>query len=155
MQILRKLFNPAIAGRHQAEIAAAERGDVKAQFLLASKYFNGQSGIPPDLKTAAYWFGRAAAQGYPPAQFNLALMHENGFGMPVDLNKAIEFYVKAADNNLPEAQFNLAKLLLDIDARSLTNEYQAAALQLLKRAASLGHKKAQQVIDIQSIGSGI
>src|SRR6266498_2609460 len=43
-----------------------------------------------------------------PAQFNLAILYENGEGVEKNLEKAFEWYQKAADNGDIEAQFHLA-----------------------------------------------
>ncbi|MCK4900731.1 MAG: sel1 repeat family protein, partial [Anaerolineales bacterium] len=50
-----------------------------------------------------------AEQGNVRAQYNIALMYDNGLGVPlVDYDKAVKWYSKAAEQGLPDAQHNLA-----------------------------------------------
>ena len=42
-----------------------------------------------DKSTALYWYEQAAGQGHPEAQFNAAVMYEQGQGTPVDKAKAL------------------------------------------------------------------
>ena len=44
---------------------AAERGDAKAQFLLAQMYHYGCSGVARDLVQAFVWYAAAIVRGYP------------------------------------------------------------------------------------------
>jgi TPR repeat protein len=56
---------------HELLLAAAEAGDLKAQLTLAKLYERGLT-VPKDDAQAAYWYGRAAAQGSPAARRHLA-----------------------------------------------------------------------------------
>jgi len=49
----------------------ANRGDLQAQYMLATAYQNGQ-GVPKDLNTAQNWLTKAAQQGHAEAQYTLA-----------------------------------------------------------------------------------
>ncbi len=51
----------------------AEQGNPRAQNNLGNLYDMGQ-GVAPDLRQAAYWYGKAAAQGHSIAQYNLGNM---------------------------------------------------------------------------------
>jgi hypothetical protein len=55
----------------------AEAGDRAAQTLLAELLTRGL-GVTLDPKAAAMWYQRAAAQGVPEAQFQLALLQLDG-----------------------------------------------------------------------------
>ena len=54
-------------------IARAGSGDLEAQLLLASMYFDG-AGVPRDEAEAAKWFARAAERNDPRAQYALAVL---------------------------------------------------------------------------------
>jgi len=54
------------------------------------------------------WYRLAAEQGYASAQYNLALMYDNGRGVPQDYQEAVKWYRRAADQGVAEAQYNLA-----------------------------------------------
>jgi hypothetical protein len=55
----------------------AEQGVARAQFILGSLYYSGQS-VPQDSSEALKWFRRAADQGDARAQYNLGLSYTNG-----------------------------------------------------------------------------
>ncbi|MGH9421535.1 MAG: hypothetical protein ACRD3J_16275, partial [Thermoanaerobaculia bacterium] len=58
-----------------------------------------------DHANALASFRRAALQGNPTAQYNLALMYDKGQGVPRDYKEAAAWYSKAAAHGLGEAQF--------------------------------------------------
>ena len=53
--------------------AAAEKSDAEAQFKLGGCDYNGQ-GVPQSDEKAAYWYRKAAEQGFEPAQKKLRAM---------------------------------------------------------------------------------
>ncbi len=57
---------------------------------------------------AAKWYGKAAEQGNPMAQFSLGHMYENGQGVPQNDEDAVYWYKKSAEQGYIDAQFNLA-----------------------------------------------
>ncbi len=84
----------------------AERGDVKAQFILGVMYANGQ-GVPQDYAEAVKWYRKAAEQGNAEAQHDLGLMYGEGLGVPQDYARAVKWYRKAAEQGYAYAQSNL------------------------------------------------
>ena len=54
-----------------------------------------------------YGYIRGAELGFPPAQFELAKMYENGKGVGKDYAEAVKWYRKAAEQGNAEAQYNL------------------------------------------------
>ena len=76
----------------------AEEDDAQAQFWLGQMYDLGR-GVGKDFKQAAIWYRRAADQGLPVAQHNLARMYETGEGVHVSdyaLSAAASWYRRAA-----------------------------------------------------------
>ena len=61
------------AGSLQLREAAA-MGNAEAQFVIATRYLNGEDGAPQDFAKAAYWYGKAAAAGNAPAQYRLGTL---------------------------------------------------------------------------------
>ena len=59
--------------------AAAQAGDVHAQFFLANRYKAGQ-GVPQDINQAFTWYLQAAEKGAAPAQLNVGQMYAQGRG---------------------------------------------------------------------------
>ena len=78
-------------------VAAAEQGDITAQFNLALKYHNGQ-GVPQSDREAVRWYQAAAEQGNVRAQINLGGMHEMGLGVPPNSVQAHMWFNLAASN---------------------------------------------------------
>jgi len=72
-----------------------------------------------DAASAAYEAGDYASamrewmaeadRGSAVAQFNIGLLHDQGYGVEVDREKAAEWYLLAADGGLPRAQFRIAE----------------------------------------------
>uniref|UniRef100_UPI0040483D3E tetratricopeptide repeat protein n=1 Tax=Algoriphagus sp. TaxID=1872435 RepID=UPI0040483D3E len=60
-----------------------------------------------DYTTAFKEFAALAEQGGVNAQFNLALMYEDGQGVPQDYKQAVKWYTKAAEQGDASAQHNL------------------------------------------------
>ena len=58
-----------------------------------------------NFKRAVELFEAAAAQGYAPAQYNLAILYDEGRGVPQDC--AVELYEAAAAQGYAPAQFNM------------------------------------------------
>lgn len=85
---------------------AAENGDVKAQYELATNYLKGIGGVAEDPILAAYWFRQAAEQGYADAQNMLGQCYSLGRGLAKNTIDARRWYQKAADQGLAVAQWN-------------------------------------------------
>ena len=69
--------------------AAAEDGDLDAEYRLALSYANGEDGAPEDEEKAFYWFSKAADGDHIGAQFNLGLCYARGEGTEKDYDKAV------------------------------------------------------------------
>ena len=63
--------------------------------------------IPEDDIQAAYWWRKAAEQGFAEAQFNLGNRYAKGEGVPEDDVQAAYWWRKAAEQGVAAAQFNL------------------------------------------------
>ena len=83
---------------------AAEKGDAKSQFVLASLYERG-IGVPASQPEALRWYKASANAGYPEAQFRVGQIYGRGEGVPVDKNEATRWYIKAAEQGHAEAQY--------------------------------------------------
>ena len=69
-------------------------------------YYEGR-GVPRNLKRAVELFEAAAAQGYAPAQYHLAILYDEGRGVPQNSDCAVELYEAAAAQGYAPAQFKL------------------------------------------------
>lgn len=84
----------------------AKSGDAEAQNNLGLLYANGE-GVAQDIKQAAEWYRKAAAQGHAEAQVKLGMMYDLGYGVAQDYKQALEWIRKAAVQGHAKAQYNL------------------------------------------------
>lgn len=89
-----------------------------------------------DYQTAFRYYKPLAEQGYPSAQFNLAMMYSFGKGVKQDAAEAAKWYRKAADQGSYQSQLNLG--LIYFNAKNY-NE----AVKWFDKSAQQGHAKAQ------------
>lgn len=75
----------------------ANQGDVSAQILLGSMYYEGK-GVRQDYAKSIEWYTKAANQGNAGAQYNLALMYFQGKGVRQDFRISKEWVGKSCDN---------------------------------------------------------
>ena len=86
---------------------AAERGEASAQFIVATRYLDGE-GVAQDLTQAAHWYQKAALAGLAPAQYRLATLFERGRGVPQDAATAMGWYQRAAEQGNVKDMHNAA-----------------------------------------------
>ena len=88
-----------------AQRAAA--GEADAQNKLGEACRDGLLGQNKDLAAAARWCRKAAEQGHPLAQYNLARLLRKGEGVAKDQAEAVVWLRKASEQGLAEAQLLL------------------------------------------------
>jgi localization factor PodJL len=118
---------------------SAEAGDANAQFIVATHYLNGDS-VPTDYAKAAYWYGKASAQGLAPAQYRLGTLYERGRGVDKNLSAALSWYEHAGALGNVKAIHNAAVIAAGTDAGQ--PDY-AKAFKWFSLAASHGLKDSQ------------
>lgn len=91
----------------------AAYGNPQAQNYLGFLYISGEEAVARDSAEAAKWYRKAAEQGVPGAQFNLALIYANGDGVPKDPVEAVRWCRRAAEQGLPEAQDRLGVMYIE------------------------------------------
>jgi localization factor PodJL len=96
---------------------AAERGEASAQFIVATRYLDGE-GVTQDVTQAAHWYQKAALAGLAPAQYRLATLFERGRGVPQDAATALIWYQRAAEQGNVKAMHNAAVLAAGTEAGS-------------------------------------
>jgi hypothetical protein len=135
--------------------SAAERGHAEAQLDLGLRYAGASeaSGDPEELRKATVWFRKAAEQGHPHAQFNLALAHHEGRGVPQNYTEAVKWYQAAADAGVAEAQLNLG--LMYRQGEGVPQDYRAAS-HWFRKAADQDYAKAQAYLgSMYASGAGV
>jgi FOG: TPR repeat, SEL1 subfamily len=81
--------------------------------------------------------------GYPNAAAELGSYYEHGkFGLPTDSKKAVDLYVEATEGGSAEGMYKLANYMLSNTVAVGTYH----PLELIKRAAELGHPEAAGLI---------
>jgi|GEM_PF-1043260 len=118
---------------------AATSGDANAQFVIATRYLNGEN-VTPDAAKAAYWYGRAAATGLAPAQYRMATLYERGTGVERNMQAALSWYERAAALGNIKSMHNAAVIAAGNEAG--TPDY-ARAFKWFTLAAHHGLKDSQ------------
>lgn len=85
----------------------ARAGEVEAQYLLASLYRSG-NGVEKNHKQAFAWLEKASAKLHFPAQYNLGVMYENGWGTAASLDSAEKWYRASAAGGYRQAKQRIA-----------------------------------------------
>lgn len=101
----------------------------------------GRRDLAPHLIRAVEWFGKAAAQDDPDAQFEFAQLHAQGLGTRQDFEKAAQWYLRAAEQGHAKAAFNLGFLFAH--GQGVEQDY-AKAYQWYRVSERSGHESAKQ-----------
>lgn len=88
----------------------AGKGDPKACFELAGRYFEGD-GVEKDAAKALALYEQAAKGGVGDASFRLGKIYHDGLGVEPSYAKAMDYYLAAAKAGVPEAQYNIGAML--------------------------------------------
>lgn len=123
---------------------AAKRGSAQAQHNLGQLLFLTQGAEVQDYDEAYKWFGLAAEQNLPVAQYAIGLMHYYGIGIVGDYSLAMKFLLRAANNNHMNAQYLLGLIYASSIRETVKNTDEAT--ELLRLAAAQGHRLAQEVL---------
>jgi uncharacterized protein len=87
-------------------LRGARDGDREAQFRAGLNYETG-CGAPQDFVQAAQWYRKAADNGHPLAQNNLARLYLEGLGVAQSDAEAMKWYLRAASEGFAPAQNNV------------------------------------------------
>jgi TPR repeat protein len=91
--------------RAPAMAEMAQKGNAREQFNLAARLEREKK-----YDEALQWYNRAAAQGFQPAELNLAQMYEKGIGVAADKGEARRRYRRLASLGDGEARYRAASL---------------------------------------------
>jgi hypothetical protein len=110
-------------------------------------------GVPRDDAMAARWYRRAAEQGHPGAENNLAFMYDQGLGLPQDYAAALRWYSEAANQGNVLAQRNLANICrIGVEG---PHDY-AQAVRWYRKAADQGDAYSQTRLGtMYYVGQGV
>ena len=117
--------------REMFNYAASYFRDPDAQYYLARVYLDG-TGVPPDPRQAARWFGLSAQKGQCQAQAMLGAMLFAGDHVPRQAARGLMWLTLAKDSARTTDQVWVAKLY-DSAFQQATEDERALALVYLKR----------------------
>lgn len=111
----------------------AQGGNPRAQTILGFVHQRGHRG-PYDIERAAYWFAKAADQGYAPAQHALAKLYLEQPRLKAGKDAALGLLRKAAEQGFAVAQVDLGLLYdhgryVDRDRKAAAGWFRRAAEQ--------------------------
>jgi len=112
-------------------LAAAERGDPRAQFFYARWLRDSPAG-PQDPTAAIPFLQRAAETNQPDALHMLATLYRDGIGAPRNEAEAKALYARAAQQNYAPSMSNLADML-----REGSPEERARSIELYRQLACM------------------
>lgn len=108
VSLLISLSANAVTSQLKLDLLFAKRGDVSAQFSVATAYEFGTD-VKKDLKQAFEWYLKAANQSHAPSQYKVALFYEKGLGVAKNIDSAMTWYKKAKANGSDQASKRLNK----------------------------------------------
>lgn len=108
VSLLVSLSANAATSQLKLDLLFAKRGDVSAQFSVATAYEFGTD-VKKDLKQAFEWYLKAANQSHAPSQYKVAHFYENGLGVAKNIDSAMTWYKKAKANGSNQASKRLNK----------------------------------------------
>ncbi len=112
--------------------------DPRIQTKMGNRYATGKEGAV-NYEKAAYWYRKAAEQGFAGAQNNLAALYEQGLGFQKDDAEAAQWYRRAAEWNDAKAQHSLGVMYRD--GRGIPRDL-GEAVKLIRKSAEQGHHGA-------------
>lgn len=100
-----------------ANLAKAEQGDVRAQYLVGAAYLYGLEvqEVEVDHEQGRYWLEKAAGQGAAEAYSELARIYRNGMGVEKDASKYEEYLAEAGERGMRSRKLELLDLYRDGD----------------------------------------
>lgn len=121
----------AVTSQLKLDLLFAKRGDVSAQFSVATAYEFGTD-IKKDLKQAFEWYLKAANQSHAPSQYKVAYFYEKGLGVAKNIDTAMTWYKKAKDNGSDQASKRLNKTAFEKNAKTAKTKRLALQAKLDK-----------------------
>lgn len=132
----------AITSAHPQSAAQIQQG-AKQIYARANDYYKGRNGKAKDYQKARELIGKAASQGYAPAQTQLGYMYGKGLGGQKNLGESFVWTRKAAMQGHTIAQYNLG---LKYNHGNGVDEDKTEATKWFKKAAQQEHKDSQSMM---------
>lgn len=127
--------------------AGAAAGSLDSAYTLGVLLSRDREGYPKDLRSAIYWYTKAAEGGYASAQYNLGSLHAHGIGVPENIDTAAYWFTKAAAQGHPKALLDMGDIyLLGLNGKrnfAKGMEFLAAAKNIKSSAEAAATKMAE------------
>lgn len=131
---------------------AADKGDARGQYGLASLYLRGE-GVTKDTSRAAALLRLAADQDYSVAQTNLAILYLRGDGVPRDNMLALTLLERASARGNVESMALLAGVLFE---GRLKEKDVGMAVELAQKSAAQNNTRGEHLLGVAySRGDGV
>ena len=111
--------------------------DAESQVWLGESYWFGENGFSLDNGKAFQWFRKAAEQGDPDGEYNLAVCYRDGYGAERSLPDYEKWMQSAADHGSAKAMMSLGTFYKDGFGTEVKPDLNKAALWF-QRAANVG-----------------
>lgn len=137
---------------------ATEWNNPVAQYLVGSMYFEGDEGVPKDIKAGVHWISLAAESAWPYAIANLGeIFYEDLPSSSSDAMKAISWFEKLAKKDDSETQIIQDKTLYLFGAKNLIVYFTHANQEVMKLVEknSLNHGTISPVKALRDIKADI
>ncbi len=138
-------FSDLVEARKVMQVIA-QRGDVEAQYVLATLYKSTINGTASEPKQAIHWLQSASKNNHGKSQFLLGIHYLKGDNIARNPKLAFDLLNKSARQGVDGAQFNLALMYERGDGIAVDN---AAAIRWYQAAANGGNANAQQNLGIK------
>lgn len=130
----------AATSQLKLDLFLAQRGDVSAQYSVATAYEFGTD-TKKDMKQAFDWYLKAANQSHAPSQYKVGYFYENGLGVAKNVDTAMTWYKKAKANGSDLASKRLNKTAFEQEEKEAKEKRQAIQEKLEKEEQA---RKAQE-----------
>ena len=135
----------ALEKQFDANLKAAEKGDVEACFKLAEALYQG-AGIKKNEAKAFEWYQIAADKGHAGAMDSLGIIYYNGVcGIAEDAKTGVQWFTKAVENGSIAAIYSLA---VAYEIGEGIEKDEAKALELYNKGAELENADAQYALGL-------
>jgi len=125
-------------------VQKAKEGDPIAEHELGLRYLMGE-GFTSDTTLGANWIGNAAKKNLTSAEYNYAILLNNGWGVEWNPFEAYNYFQRAALDGMPQAEYILG--VTHLNDLIVKKDY-LIAYQWFKKSSESGFEPASEYLKI-------
>lgn len=125
-------------------VQKAKEGDPIAEHELGLRYLMGE-GFTSDTTLGAKWIGNAAKKNLTSAEYNYAILLNNGWGVDWDPFEAYNYFQRAALDGMPQAEYILG--VTHLNDLIVKKDY-LIAYEWFKKSSESGFEPASEYLKI-------